>query len=136
MEEKTPPIKGIYWLSEEEYKKAIGQLRLQFNGIFEPFHRPGSDTVTSSIVGMTLTPMIEELLKLAEDYGLRVRGVNKVISLDIIRRDKSYDRAKTVSQELSKFRFKRTGDLCPDCNQELIIQEGCNLCPNCGYTKC
>jgi ribonucleoside-diphosphate reductase alpha chain len=25
---------------------------------------------------------------------------------------------------------------CPECNQELIFQEGCFICPSCGYTKC
>jgi ribonucleoside-diphosphate reductase alpha chain len=25
---------------------------------------------------------------------------------------------------------------CPDCGQELVFQEGCFLCPGCGYTKC
>lgn len=25
---------------------------------------------------------------------------------------------------------------CPDCGSALIHQEGCNICPNCGFTKC
>jgi len=25
---------------------------------------------------------------------------------------------------------------CPDCGSPLIYQEGCNICPNCGFTKC
>jgi ribonucleotide reductase alpha subunit len=25
---------------------------------------------------------------------------------------------------------------CPDCGQELVFQEGCFLCPGCGYTRC
>jgi ribonucleoside-diphosphate reductase alpha chain len=25
---------------------------------------------------------------------------------------------------------------CPDCGRELIFQEGCFVCPGCGYTKC
>jgi ribonucleoside-diphosphate reductase alpha chain len=25
---------------------------------------------------------------------------------------------------------------CPDCGSALIYQEGCNICPNCGFTKC
>jgi ribonucleoside-diphosphate reductase alpha chain len=26
--------------------------------------------------------------------------------------------------------------LCPECGNELVFQEGCFLCPACGYTKC
>lgn len=27
-------------------------------------------------------------------------------------------------------------ELCPSCNGELVMQEGCVICPNCGYSKC
>lgn len=26
--------------------------------------------------------------------------------------------------------------LCPDCAEELVFQEGCYICPGCGFTKC
>jgi ribonucleoside-diphosphate reductase alpha chain len=25
---------------------------------------------------------------------------------------------------------------CPDCGSILVFQEGCHICPSCGYTKC
>jgi ribonucleoside-diphosphate reductase alpha chain len=25
---------------------------------------------------------------------------------------------------------------CPDCDEELVFQEGCHICPACGFTKC
>jgi ribonucleoside-diphosphate reductase alpha chain len=25
---------------------------------------------------------------------------------------------------------------CPDCSNQLVYQEGCHICPSCGYTKC
>lgn len=25
---------------------------------------------------------------------------------------------------------------CPDCGNQLIHQDGCLFCPNCGYSKC
>ena len=28
------------------------------------------------------------------------------------------------------------GEKCPDCGSELIYQDGCVLCPNCGWSKC
>ncbi len=27
-------------------------------------------------------------------------------------------------------------DKCPECGSILIYQEGCHICPSCGYTKC
>jgi ribonucleoside-diphosphate reductase alpha chain len=28
------------------------------------------------------------------------------------------------------------GGQCPDCGATLVYQEGCSICPNCGFTKC
>ena len=67
-------------LPQEEYDKAVGQFRLQLNGIFEPFRKYG---LAEFIPGA-----IKEIVELAEDFGLRVRGVDKPISLDYIRRRK------------------------------------------------
>jgi len=72
------PSEGIPWLSDSDYKKAVGQLRLQFNGVFEPFHGYGQ--------GVFIPGAIEECVKLAEDFGLRVRGIDKEIALGVIRR--------------------------------------------------
>lgn len=29
-----------------------------------------------------------------------------------------------------------TGELCQECNQNLVFSGGCSICPNCGWTKC
>jgi ribonucleoside-diphosphate reductase alpha chain len=29
-----------------------------------------------------------------------------------------------------------SNDRCPECGEKLIFQDGCMLCPNCGYSKC
>ena len=29
-----------------------------------------------------------------------------------------------------------TGEECPDCNGKLVRQEGCCVCPVCGFSKC
>lgn len=65
-------------LPEEEYRKAVGQLRLQLNGVFDPFRLYGLD--------IFIPGAVEETLKLAEDFGLRVRGEDKPISLEYVRR--------------------------------------------------
>jgi len=31
---------------------------------------------------------------------------------------------------------KSRAEQCPECGSSLIHQEGCNICPNCGFTKC
>ena len=72
--------KPAIWLSGEDYKKAVGQLRLQFNGVFEPFRVHGLD--------IFIPGAIDEAVKLAEDFGLRVRGIDHPISIDMIRSKK------------------------------------------------
>ena len=72
--------KNINYLSNEEYAKAVGTLRLQFNGLFEPFNCYG--------LGVFIPGAITEAVKLCEDFGLRVRGIDKPISLEMIRRKK------------------------------------------------
>ena len=45
-----------------------------------------------------------------------------------------------VKRALKKFINDGTavvgGEKCPDCGSNLIYQDGCILCPNCGYSKC
>ena len=63
----------IHWLPDEEYQKAVAQLRLQLNGVFSVFNTYGLDVYVPGA--------ISEAVKLAEDFGLRVRGVDKPIVL-------------------------------------------------------
>lgn len=72
--------KPAHWLSQEEYDKARSQLRLQLNGVFEPFKYYGQDIYVNGA--------IDECVKLAEDFSLRCRGVDKIISIDRIRSKK------------------------------------------------
>ena len=68
------------WLSDEEYQKAIGQFRLQLNGVFEPFNCYGLDVF--------IPGAMTEIIKLTEDFSLRVRGYDKPIDLNRIRKKK------------------------------------------------
>lgn len=69
---------NIAWLSDEDYAKARGQLRLQLNAVFEPFKIYGLDVFIHGA--------IEETLKLAEDFSLRVRGIDKPLNIQKLRR--------------------------------------------------
>ena len=53
-------------IPQESYDKAKGQLRLSLHGVFEPFNQYG--------MGIYITPAIEEVLQLCEQFGRRVRG--------------------------------------------------------------
>lgn len=70
-------VEGITWLPDEDYQKAVGQLRMQVGGVLEPFRAYGMDVF--------IPGAITEIVRLCEDFGLRVRGVDKVISLDKVR---------------------------------------------------
>ena len=65
-------------LSDEEYAKAIGQLRLAVGAVLSVFNMYGMDVYFRGAQ--------EEIVKLAEDFGLRVRGVDKPISIEYVRR--------------------------------------------------
>ena len=40
----------------------------------------------------------------------------------------------TITEKLVDIEFKTIE--CPECGGKLIYQEGCNICSNCGFTKC
>ncbi len=54
------------WLSDEDYQKAVGQARLQFNGIFAPFNKYGLD--------IFIPRAIDECVTLLAQFGKLVRG--------------------------------------------------------------
>jgi hypothetical protein len=61
-------------LSDADYMKAIGQLRLQLNGVFKPFRAYG---LQEFIPGA-----IDECVHLAESFGMRVRGKDEPILME------------------------------------------------------
>lgn len=74
-------------LPDDEYQKAISQLRMNVAGIFD-FMRVDEKIPVRYMYGLGdyIPQAIEEIVKLAEDFGLRVRGVDKPISLEHVRR--------------------------------------------------
>ena len=69
------------WLPDEDYAKAVGQFRLQLNGVFEFVNEGVHYGLKDHVPGA-----IDVIVKLAEDFTLRVRGVDKPISYDRVRR--------------------------------------------------
>jgi len=65
--------KDYRWVSDVEYKKAVGQFRMGLNPIMSCFHCYGLDVcVPGAIV---------EIVALAEQFGMRVRGKDIPISV-------------------------------------------------------
>ena len=59
------------WLDEDEYTKALGQFRMQVAARLRVFDCHG--------LGAYITPVVEAIVELAEDFGMRVRGEDRPI---------------------------------------------------------
>ncbi len=79
--------KDIHWLSDEDYQKAVSQLRMNVTGIFD-FMKVDDKLPVRYVYGLSvyIEGAINEVVKLSEDFGLRVRGIDKPISLEMIRK--------------------------------------------------
>ncbi len=69
----------VNWLPDDKYQKLLGVFRLQLNGVMMPFRIYGLD---AHIPGA-----IDEIVALSELWCMAVRGMDKPISLDYVRRD-------------------------------------------------
>jgi ribonucleoside-diphosphate reductase alpha chain len=49
--------------------------------------------------------------------------------------DTESNNVKVIEENSGAFVRNWTGQ-CPDCGSILVFQEGCHICPSCGYTKC
>ena len=78
IEKKVIDGKDIPWLSDDDYQKSVGQLRLQLNGVFSPFMLYGLDIYVPGAK--------DAIIKLCEDFALRTRGVDHAIDLDQVKR--------------------------------------------------
>jgi hypothetical protein len=62
--------RDIPWLPDDEYKKCIFQFRGQLMNIMRPLELYGQKPIVDEA--------IEQIVKLTEDFGLRVRGIEKI----------------------------------------------------------
>ena len=65
-------------LSDESYAKAVGMFRMAVGATLQCFDMYG--------LGAYIGGAQAEIVRLAEDFGLVVRGIDKPISLEYIRR--------------------------------------------------
>ena len=61
------------WLPEDDYKKALGQLRLKVGGVLSSTFKYYG--MSDYVVGAT-----NAVIELAEDFALRVRGADQPIA--------------------------------------------------------
>ena len=57
---------NIHWLEDPDFQKAVGQLKLGLNDVFEPFNELGHH--------IYIPGAIEEIVELAIDFSKRCRG--------------------------------------------------------------
>jgi len=128
----------ISWLDEDEYKKAVFQFKSNLNAAMEEAQLKMYGLKSSC------EDVLEIATKLCEDFGLRVRGIDQPISIEIIKQSRKFiivsDGEEVKEKEADK-REDNIGLNCPDCIKDgitiaLIFSEGCFHCPNCGYSKC
>lgn len=54
--------------------------------------------------------------------------------------EKMYDRCfgdcEECVENIEQNEYSITKPTCPDCGTEIIFEEGCNVCKNCGWSKC
>lgn len=66
---------NIYYLSEPDYQKVVGQLRLQIGAVLgSTFNMHGMEAYCPGATNA--------IVRLAEDFALRCRGVDKPIQSD------------------------------------------------------
>ena len=79
----------FHWLPEDVYSKARTQLYMQVGGVFDFLRVDDKLPIRYQYgTGVFVEGAIKEIVKLCEDFGLRVRGLDKPVSLDYVRRSK------------------------------------------------
>lgn len=71
---------GYIVLNDEDYNKAVGQLRLAVGAVLTAFNMYGMNVYIKGAQ--------DEIVQLCEDWGQRIRGIDKPISIEYVRRKK------------------------------------------------
>ena len=75
--------------------------------------------------------------------GGRMIPEDRIVQSLMIVRMKLQDAITTIDSEcgyIEKLKMQSPIEviypICPDCNERLYQESGCNICRNCGYSKC
>lgn len=104
----------------------------QFKFVNGEFEIEKLELAADRVEERALTLMASMLLR----HGAPIKHVNKTIK-KIDENITSF--SSVIRRTLGRYdKAEVTGELCPnpDCDNELITQEGCMMCMNCGYSKC
>ena len=87
--------------------------------------------------GMDMNSIVEHLRgircpSIAWEQGHAILSCADAIASVLQKYDKNEDGDDPKTSET----VKSWAGQCPECGSPLIYQEGCNICPNCGFTKC
>jgi len=63
-----------YWLSNEDYQKVVGHLSFDIQKVLGVFDCYGQ--------GIFIRQATAEITRIAENFGLRVRGIDKIITIE------------------------------------------------------
>ena len=50
--------------------------------------------------------------------------------------DLDFEKAKEMNPEINVEKFEQQKPKCPECGEPLNFEGGCNICKNCGWSKC
>lgn len=96
------------------------------------------DELLEEDISAHCTDEMEAITRLVSS-GLRCGDVEPIVrQMEKVRGD-MYGFARALSRVLKKYikdGTKVEGENCPECESELVRQEGCMTCMSCGWTKC
>lgn len=114
--------------------KIIRKRKNYYKATFDDFEEELSPiTASCSDTEEAITRLTSALLRSGADMNLIVTQLERVgQEVDI------HSFAKSIARALKKYIVDgtQTGEKCPNCEAELVRQEGCHKCMSCSYSKC
>lgn len=125
--------------SIDVHKHKNGIIRKVASGRYDLVIKNGEERVVVSNLSKTFDQTygaLARLVSMSLRHGTPLQFI--VDQLSKSRNFLAFERA--VSRVLKKYikdgEVVMTGDICPDCENELVFKEGCVTCNSCGWSKC
>lgn len=115
--------------SVSTYNASLGRLisnNLQYHAPVESIIQHLIDQKSSPIFseGETIKSVPDAVAKALKLYRDNIEGFSEYLPSDI------------SSVNADDIHDKYSGDMCPECGENMRMEGGCCLCSNCGYSKC